>query len=180
MKELPTPSPATGEDYPEWLTSKPSNPKDAVGIRKVPYSTIPQGVISEVAVGMAEGAFKYGRHNYRSIGVRGSVYFDATMRHLVQWWEGEDIDPDSGLSHVSKAITSLVVLRDAMLRDLWTDDRPPRMDDGWMKDLNEKVSSLIDRYPEPAHTYTEKEDGKGPNYRGIEGSDVPATGDRLL
>lgn len=138
------------------MTSKPTNPKDAVGIKKVPMSVVPATVIAEVAVGMMEGALKYGRHNYRSIGVRGSVYYDATMRHLMAWWEGEDTDPDSQLSHITKAITSLTVLRDSMLRKNWVDDRPPRSPDEWLKPLNERAEALIAKYPDPKPAYVER------------------------
>lgn len=113
--------------------------------------------MAEVGVAMLEGALKYGRHNYRVIGVRGSVYYDATKRHLDSWWEGEDIDPDSGISHITKAIASLVVLRDSMIVGKFNDDRPPRVEDGWMDALNRKVSELIEKYPEPKAPYLEKE-----------------------
>jgi hypothetical protein len=125
-----------------FMTSKPTNPKDAVGVKKVPYSTVPGNVITEVAAAMAEGALKYGRHNYRGVGVRASVYYDATLRHLISWWEGEDIDPDSGLSHITKAITSMVVLRDAMLQGKCEDDRPPRSVP-FMKEANAQVEHLL-------------------------------------
>lgn len=139
------------------MTAKPSNPKDAVGIKKVPASTIPAPVIAELGVAMLEGALKYGRHNYRSIGVRASVYYDAVMaRHMPAWWEGEDIDPDSQLSHITKAIASLVVLRDAMMRGNWVDDRPPKSKDGWLDPLNQRVIALLEKYPEPKVAYTEK------------------------
>lgn len=138
------------------MNEKPSNPKDAVGIKKVPYSTVPAEVIAELAVGMLEGALKYGRHNYRIIGVRASVYYDAALRHLTSWWEGEDIDPDSQLSHITKAIASLTVLRDAMIKDNWTDDRPPKLKEGWMADLNKRAEELLKKYPSPVPAYTEK------------------------
>ena len=125
---------------------KPSNPKDALGIGKVPSSVIPLPVL-------LEGALKYGRHNYRAIGVRGSVYYDATRRHLDLWWEGEDTDPDSGLSHITKAITSLIVLRDAMIQENWGDDRPPPTKTGGMNALNEKVKALLLKYPNPVAPY---------------------------
>ena len=105
---------------------KDTNPKDAIGISKAPMSTVSAAVLMEVGVAMLEGASKYGRHNYRAAGVRASVYYDALMRHAMAWWEGEDNDPDSGMSHITKAITTLVVLRDAMIQDKFTDDRPPR------------------------------------------------------
>jgi Domain of unknown function (DUF5664) len=135
--------------------TKPSNPKDALGILKTPFSTIPMTVIAELGVAMLEGALKYGRHNYRSIGVRASVYYDAEKRHMASFWEGEDIDPDSGLSHVTKAIASLTVLRDAMITGNWVDDRPPRAPLGWMAKLNEKVAALLKKYPNPVRPYTE-------------------------
>lgn len=134
---------------------KPSNPKDAVGIKKAGLSVLPTRVLYEVALGMLEGALKYGRHNYRVIGVRASVYYDATKRHLDSFWEGEDIDPASQLNHITKAISSLIVLRDAMIRDNWVDDRPPRSNDGWIEDLNVKAAALIDKFPNPVPAYVE-------------------------
>jgi hypothetical protein len=132
---------------------KPTNPKDAVGIAKAPFSPVSAYVMAELGVAMMEGARKYGRHNYRVIGVRASVYYDATLRHMVAWWEGENLDPDSGLSHVTKAIASLCVLRDAMLLGKFVDDRPPPLPAGWLNDLNAKAKALIEKYPDarPAH-----------------------------
>jgi len=138
--------------------SKPSNPKDAIGVKKVPMSVVSGQVMQEVALGLFEGAVKYGRHNYREVGVRGSVYYDATMRHILQWWEGEDIDEDSGLSHVTKAIASLVVLRDSMLQENWNDDRPPKVNNlDFIRDGNQKVQEILDKYPEPKKPFTEVE-----------------------
>lgn len=132
--------------------AKPGNPKDLVGVRKAPMSTVPATVMAEVGVAMLEGASKYGRHNFRAIGVRGSVYYDGTMRHLMAWWEGEDLDPDSGLSHVTKAIASLTVLRDAMIQGKFTDDRPPRSV-AFYPVLHAGAAAIIDRYADrnPTH-----------------------------
>jgi hypothetical protein len=94
---------------------------------------------------MLEGA-KYGRHNYRVAGVRSSVYYDAALRHLTAWWEGQDEDPDSGLSHIVKAICCLVVLRDAMHNEKLNDDRPPPLkDQGWVQKFNEKAKEILGR-----------------------------------
>lgn len=139
------------------MTTKPTNPKDVVGIRKAPMSTVSAAVMAEVGVAMLEGAAKYGRHNYRAVGVRGSVYYDATLRHLMAWWEGEDTDPDSGMSHITKAIASLVVLRDAMIQGKFTDDRPPRSAE-FFERLNKQAADILDRYADrdPKH-YTIKD-----------------------
>lgn len=140
---------------------KESNPKDIVGIKKAPLSTVSAPVLLEVGVAMLEGARKYGRHNYREVGVVGSVYYDATIRHLMSWWEGEDLDPDSGLSHITKAIASLTVLRDSMIKGNWVDDRPPVIDFEWMNRLNEKVKNVIDKYPTPVAPVTQIKQIKG-------------------
>lgn len=135
---------------------KDTNPKDAIGIRKVPCSTVPGWVEPCVGLAMLEGARKYGRHNYRVSGVRASVYYDALQRHIKAWWEGEDIDPKSGLPHPIKAMACLVVLWDAQMNNKLTDDRPPKMiDPEWVEKLNELAGQIIDMYPDCKEPYTE-------------------------
>lgn len=135
------------------MSVKPSNPKDSVGIKKVPFSTVPAIPTAEVGLAMLEGALKYGRHNYRAIGVRASVYYDAALRHLTSWWEGQDTDPDSGLPHIAKAMACLYVMRDSQLIGNFVDDRPPSHVDDWQVRLNEIASRLIDKYPEPKQAF---------------------------
>jgi hypothetical protein len=108
------------------MSEKDTNPKDIIGTSKAPLSCVPIPVLIEMGLGMLEGASKYGRHNWRRAGIRNSVYFDAAIRHLFAWWEGEDNDPDSGLSHITKALCTLAVLRDAQMAGMVTDDRPPK------------------------------------------------------
>lgn len=134
---------------------KDTNPKDVVGIKKPPLSVLSGPVLYEMGLGMAEGARKYGRHNYREMGVTASVYFDATQRHLWSWWEGENLDPDSGLSHVTKAITALMVLRDSMIMKNWKDDRPIRTTPDWMKEDTKSIEEIIEKYPDAVAPYTE-------------------------
>lgn len=145
------------------MVFKPSNPKDALGIRKVPFSTVPAQVVAEVGLSFLEGALKYGRHNYRSIGVRASVYYDACRRHIDEWWEGGDIDKDSGLSNITKAIACLFVLRDAEINRLLNDDRPPALADGWIQEYNTQVENLLKKYEgvDIAHVYTEIDNSSG-------------------
>lgn len=139
---------------------KDTNPKDAVGIKKVPFSVLYPRVLAEEGLALLEGGRKYGRHNYRIAGVRASVYFDACLRHLFAWYEGEDIDPDSGLSHITKARACLGVLRDSMLEENWVDDRPPKVKAGWVQALNKKAAEIIERYPDALEPYTALNSGK--------------------
>jgi hypothetical protein len=138
--------------------TKPSNPKDAVAtLTKVGLSYIPVPVTYEVGLAMMEGGFKYGRHNYRVVGVRASVYYDAAKRHLDAFWEGEDFDPDSKarIHHISKAIAGLMVLRDSIMRGNWVDDRPPSVDPGWMQTLHVELPKLLEQYPNPVPAFTQ-------------------------
>ncbi|WP_195178896.1 dATP/dGTP diphosphohydrolase domain-containing protein [Mesorhizobium sp. INR15] len=136
---------------------KATNPKDAVGVRKWrQFATIPFTVICEIGVAMMEGALKYGRHNYRVAGVRASVYKDAAIGHIMCWWEGEDLDPDTKLSHITKAIASLIVLRDAMIQRKLNDDRPPKGNlDEVRANLQAVVDAMFDKYPAPKDAFTE-------------------------
>lgn len=134
---------------------KNTNPKDAVGVKKVPLSTVSGPVLMEVGLAMMEGARKYGRHNWRDAGVRASVYHDAAIRHLMDWWEGEDIDPVSNLSHITKCIAGLTVLRDAMIFNKLEDDRPPKAPKGWLEELNKKAGELIEKFPNAVPAITE-------------------------
>lgn len=131
------------------------NPKDAIGRAKVPFSTIPGPVLAEIALALGEGARKYGRHNWRKADIYASVYYDGALRHLVSWWEGEDIDPDSGVSHITKAIAGLIIARDAMMTGRMRDDRPPfTHDQSFMFDMNRAMGEIVDKYPNPVAPFT--------------------------
>lgn len=133
---------------------KDTNPKDAIGISKAPLSVIPTPALHLLGLAMMEGALKYGRHNYREAGIRYSVYYDAMMRHMNAWWEGEDIDPDSGLPHPVKAMACMAILTDAIVMGNGNDDRPPPAPDGWMDEVNTKARELLERYPNPKKPHT--------------------------
>lgn len=153
-KSDPDPSKWTTTEHA--LGTKPTNPKDAIGSSKPPLSCVSMPVMFEIGNAMLEGSCKYGRHNYRAAGVRASVYFDAAMRHLARWWEGEDIDPDSGMSHVTKAIAGLVVLRDAQINGMVAfDDRPPKSDPLWYENAERRTKGVLGMYPEPKPPVTQ-------------------------
>jgi hypothetical protein len=128
-------SPILGDNSTDCVKPKEfkdSNPKDSVGCTKPPLHCIPAHVLFEVGMGMFEGGWKYREANYRVIGVRASIYYDAAMRHLIAWWEGEDIDPASKIHHISKVMSCLAVLRDCQMQAengsgvSYKDDRPPK------------------------------------------------------
>ena len=137
------------------METKESNPKDAVGVRKAPLHNIPCEVEFELGLAMLEGARKYGSHNYRKVGVRASVYYDAVMRHMKAWWEGEDYDPESGTHHLVKAMACETVARDSMHMGNFIDDRPIRLPLGAnVQAMNKLAAEIIDRYPEAKAPFT--------------------------
>jgi hypothetical protein len=112
---------------------KQSNPKDAIGSDKVPLHLWPPIVSAAGAMALLDGMLKYGRANWRDVGVRSSIYYDALQRHMNKWWEGTDIDhveptnPDvpggSGLPHLWHALACIAILIDAEASGKLTDDR---------------------------------------------------------
>ena len=141
--------------------AKDPNPKDAIGARKWrQFTIIPMTVMWEIGAGMFEGAWKYGRHNYRVSDVRASIYVDAAMGHITSWWEGQDIDPDSGINELSKAICSLVVLRDAQIQSKMIDDRPPGVDlAAHKKEMQRVIDNIFSREDECRAPYTRNDHG---------------------
>ena len=135
---------ATDEDYDKLI--KESNPKDSLGTKKVPLSGMPAPVLLECGLVKLHGDLKYGRYNWRDAGVRSSVYYDACIRHLMAWWEGEDEDPDSGVHHLAHAMTGLAVLRDSQLQGNCKDDRPKPYGNGWITAMNETAKNMIEKH----------------------------------
>ena len=72
------------------------------------------------------GARKYGDRNWEK-GIKYSRVFGALMRHAWAWWNREDNDPETGLSHIIHAAWNALVLVAYTLRGMnnW-DDRPIR------------------------------------------------------
>jgi len=157
------------------------NPKHYAGRKKIPFGDIPAIVLAELGVAMHEGARKYGAFNYRKDAIIASDYYSAAMRHLFQWYElGEDIDPESGISHVTKAIACLTVLRDAQINNMVKDDRPPPVHgDRWYA-LQGKVAELQALYCTQAPRVTSWDDTKtvltrSEYDRAVDAKDVPDT-----
>lgn len=99
------------------------NPKDIIGSDKLPLHLWPEAASIFGALGLLEGALKYGRNNWRAAGIKYTVYIDAARRHLDALLEGEDTDPDSGLPHLSHALATLAIIVDASMTGKLIDDR---------------------------------------------------------
>lgn len=141
-------------------TPKSFNPKDSIGKTKWrQYTAVPSTVTWALGIAMLEGARKYGRHNYRVAPVEASAYIDAAKGHIDQWWEGENMDADSKLNHLVKAMASLAVLYDAIVMDTAVDDRPPRIDlDKYRDRMQEALDYLMERIPDSLPPFTQEQE----------------------
>lgn len=121
---------------------KNTNPKDAIGCHKLPMHLWPTTATALGCLALLDGALKYGRANWRASGVRASIYVDAASRHLNAWFEGESVDPDSGIPHLGHALACMAILVDADAAGLLVDDRQVP---GGYRPLIEKLTPHVQR-----------------------------------
>jgi hypothetical protein len=75
--------------------------KDDAG--KTPWGLVPWDALQAIADVLAFGAGKYGPGNWRHVDEALMRYWDACLRHLIAWKQGEKVDHESGLSHLAHA-----------------------------------------------------------------------------
>jgi hypothetical protein len=119
--------------------TKPSNPKDQIGVTKLPMHLVPDSMKVFAALAFLEGDLKYGGSNWRVAGVRASVYRSALDRHLAKWWNGENKDPHTGIPHLASVLACVAIILDAEVQGRLVDDRPPGQP---------LLAALIDTMPE--------------------------------
>lgn len=90
---------------------------------KPPITLIPREALEGCAQALAYGANKYSPHNFKG-GIRYSRLADAAMRHVIAFIDGENQDPESGLSHIDHALASLAMLKYMIVNnEIVLDDR---------------------------------------------------------
>ena len=100
---------------------------EAMGADKFDTNKLPLGLIDKTALdGLAAvlqyGAGKYAAQNWR-LGLQYSRVYDAALRHLTAFIDGEDCDPESGLPHVDHAMCCLMFLSNFSKKRKDLDDR---------------------------------------------------------
>ena len=103
-----------------------TNPKTAFGVKKPNLGLIPKVALEAAAAAYELGAGKYGPWNWRETSVSAMVYVNAMLRHIQEWKEVEDNDPDTMKSHLGSVIASCGILLDAQDTGCLVDDRPKR------------------------------------------------------
>ena len=120
------------------------NPKDLVGATKLPLHLWPATATAMGSVAMLNGALKYGRSNWRVVGIRASIYVDACQRHLAAWFEGHEAD-EEGVPHIASALACLAIIVDAQAAGKLRDDRQV---EGGYKDLAARLTKHVSRLNE--------------------------------
>lgn len=76
---------------------------------KLPLNLLSTEAMNQTAAVLKFGAQKYAEHNWRN-GFVWSRPLAAAMRHLTAFNDGEDKDPESGLSHLAHAACCIMFL----------------------------------------------------------------------
>lgn len=92
---------------------------------KIPLNLLSNYALEEVAKVLDFGAKKYRRWDW-SEGIAYSRVIAAAKRHIAQWEDRTNLDPETGISHLAHALCNLMFLLDYEIRDLKEfDDRRP-------------------------------------------------------
>ena len=83
---------------------------------------LPTEALESIAEVMTFGAKKYGDHNWRN-GLDWTRLVGSSMRHLSSWVGGEELDPESGLSHIAHLGANVLMLMTSIKLRLGKDTR---------------------------------------------------------
>lgn len=89
---------------------------------KLPLNLLSTEAMNQTAAVLKFGAQKYAEHNWRK-GFAWSRPLAAAMRHLTAFNDGEDRDPESGLSHLAHAACCIMFLLEFEKTHPQLDDR---------------------------------------------------------
>lgn len=70
---------------------------------------LPSDPLIEISKVLAYGASKYAEWNWAN-GIQYSRVYGAALRHMMAWKEGQDTDPETGISHLAHAACNLLFL----------------------------------------------------------------------
>lgn len=89
---------------------------------KLPLNLLSTEAMNQTAAVLAFGAEKYASHNWRK-GFAWSRPLAAAMRHITAFNDGENTDPESGLSHLAHAACCIMFLLEFEKTHPHLDDR---------------------------------------------------------
>ena len=87
---------------------------------------LPPKAINEVAKVLTFGAQKYDEENWRKLEDLQSRYSSGALRHIFAHLDSENLDPESGLSHLAHAICCLLFKLEIELENAKIEEEDPR------------------------------------------------------
>jgi hypothetical protein len=79
------------------------------GQKPARFDLLPWNALREIAEHYGKGAEKYDDRNWEK-GYDWSLSYAALQRHLTAWWQGEDIDAETGSSHLAAVAFHVLAL----------------------------------------------------------------------
>ena len=89
---------------------------------KLPFDELDPLFLEEMFKVIQYGQKKYARLNWLK-GAPATQFFGCIMRHMLQWWKGEEIDAESGISHLSHVACNIMMLQYNLRKKPENDDR---------------------------------------------------------
>lgn len=115
-----------------------ANPKKQYGDKKPNLALITPAMEIPLALGLMDGAGKYGPFNWRINPVETMTYIAAAKRHLGSFLEGEWL-ADDGIQHLGHVMACCAIILDAKASNKLIDNRPTPGSFG----VNEEAEMLI-------------------------------------
>ena len=109
-----TPETTLNDQYAEIEQVRQSGMK--FDSNKPRHSLLPKGAVNSVIEVLEFGAKKYSADNWQEVDNAKERYYNAAMRHIDSWWNGEKCDPETGIHHLAHAATNLFFL-------MWFDNK---------------------------------------------------------
>ena len=107
--------------------------------KKIRVDLFPTKALIGSSRALTHGIKKYSEYNYKKgDGLDWNRPYGATLRHLIAWWDGENIDRDSGLHHLDCAGAEIAMLMDLVYSQIGKDTRYKRDSTQEVHDLNDK------------------------------------------
>ncbi len=84
--------------------------------QKPRLSLVSNALVYGAARALDFGSRKHSRDNYKLVGRPLTEIYDACLRHLTEWKEGREYDPESGLAVLEHSAAQLSILLDTIDR----------------------------------------------------------------
>lgn len=95
------------------------------GSKQERFDLVPVRALTELARLYGKGAEKYDERNWEK-GYKWSLSYAALMRHVTQFWGGEDLDAESQLPHLAAVMFHAAAMIEFMETHRELDDRPSK------------------------------------------------------